>query len=423
MLLSFRLKNFRSFRDEAELLLTPAYRSDDLALKVAGIFGPNASGKSNLIAAITFMSDFVGTSDRESEPGVGVRNLPFRLDRASQAEPSHYTVDLLLDGIRHTYGFSVSSERIIAEWLYIYSGREQVTIFEREGDQYTWGEHIRGTFIETLGTATSSTALFISVTARFGRLQGQEFGDSVTESVFKPFHNVYRWLYQQIRTSRSPRYSRPLRHGISSFSQNDRRFPRIVDLLRFADLGLLDLSYIEPDEDEADKLAGLSTRRKLQFHHRGADGDVVFEALEESDGTIRLLELGTRAITTLDSGGLLLVDEIDASLHPILTARIIELFQDSRINNKSAQLIFSSHDATLLGAIGGHDILQRDEIWFVEKNGDGASKLYSLVEFKPRRVEENRQRRYLSGKYGAIPNAPMALFEKALAARSEDLNA
>jgi hypothetical protein len=422
MLLSFRFKNYRSFRDEAALLLTPAYRSPDSALKVAGIFGANASGKSNLITSLMFMSNFVGTSDRESEPGLGVRNLPFRLNTASETEPSYYTVDLLLDGIRHTYGFSVSSERVHSEWLYVGSGREQSSVFEREEDRYVWGDDFRSTFIEALASATSSTALLISVAARFGRLQGQDPAESLADPLFKPFHDVYSWLYQQVRTSRSPRYSRSLRLGISSFPESDHRFPKIVDLLRFADLGLLNMAYHEPD-DVPDNMPAAQARRNLQFYHRGADGDVVFEAVDESEGTLRLLELGTRAITTLDSGGLLLVDEIDASLHPILTARIIELFREPRVNSRFAQLIFSSHDATLLGSIDGRDILQRDEIWFVEKDDDGASKLYSLVEFKPRREEENRQRRYLSGKYGAIPDAPMVLFENALATRGDEPNA
>lgn len=423
MLLSFRFENYRSFRDEATLLLTPAYRSADSALRIAGVFGANASGKSNLIAALQFMSSFVGTSDRDSEPNLGVRNFPFRLNSSSESAPSHYAVDLLLDGIRHTYGFSVSPNRINAEWLYFYRGDEQIRVFERDDDRYVWGDHIRATFIESLAAATSSTALLISVASRFGRLQGREPNDNLTDPIFKPFHDVYQWLYQQVRTSRSPRHTRPFRYNVSSFPEQDHRFQRIVDLLRFADLGLLDMSWSAPEDDPGENINASPGRRRLQFLHRGVDGDVVFEAFDESDGTLRLLELGTRAITMLESGGLLLVDEIDASLHPILTARIIELFREPRINSSSAQLIFSSHDATLLGSIDGHDILDRDEIWFVEKGDDGASRLYSLVEFKPRKEEENRQRRYLSGKYGAIPNAPMTLFESALATRSDEPDA
>jgi len=121
----------------------------------------------------------------------------------------------------------------------------------------------------------------------------------------------------------------------------------------------------------------------------------------------------------LERGGLVLIDEIDASLHPLLTAELIALFQSKTVNRNGAQLIFTSHDATLLGLLDGDEVLRRDQVWFTQKNPDGTSELFPLSDFKPRKEGENRMRRYLSGNYGAIPDLSMDLFEKALRPQSD----
>ena len=125
------------------------------------------------------------------------------------------------------------------------------------------------------------------------------------------------------------------------------------------------------------------------------------------------------AVPVLERGGLILVDEIDASLHPLLTAKLIALFQSKAVNRSGAQLIFTSHDATLLGLLDGEEVLHRDQVWFTQKRANGSSELFSLSDFRPRREGENRMRRYLNGSYGAIPNLSMHLFEEALNSRSD----
>jgi uncharacterized protein len=217
-----------------------------------------------------------------------------------------------------------------------------------------------------------------------------------------------------------------------------RRRAIVTDLLRAADVGLRDIELRQPatDEDGFPSIADAGssqTRRdrersragnirepELQFLHYGAADDVFLDINDESSGTIRLLELASRAVAAIDQGGLFLVDEIDASLHPLLTAKLVALFQSKSVNHRGSQLIFTSHDATLLGMLDGQDVLRRDEIWFVEKGSDGVSELYPLAEFKPRRQGENRVRRYLNGSYGAIPELSMELFQNALTARGRD---
>ena len=190
------------------------------------------------------------------------------------------------------------------------------------------------------------------------------------------------------------------------------RCTAIAEILRNADVGLLNV-FAEPPDGERLSL----NRGQVHFRHQGAGDDVLFNISEESSGTLRLLELAARAIPVLNSGGLFLVDEIDASLHPLLTATLIQLFQSPEVNTRGGQLVFTSHDATLLGSIDGEDVLNRDQVWFTSKSADGASELFPLAEFKPRRQGENRQKRYLNGSYGAIPELSMHLFELAVTSR------
>jgi hypothetical protein len=207
-------------------------------------------------------------------------------------------------------------------------------------------------------------------------------------------------------------------------------------LLREADVGLLDVTVsspqqlslfpIESDEqivDRGDSVLNVVPSRvrerepQLRFRHRGAAKDVLFDISEESSGTIRLLQSAVEAVPVLEKGGLVLIDEIDASLHPLLTAKLITLFQSPDTNRRGAQLIFTSHDATLLGLLDGEEVLHRDQVWFTQKRVDGSSELFPLSDFKPRKEGENRMRRYLNGNYGAVPDISMDLFEEALTSR------
>ena len=156
-------------------------------------------------------------------------------------------------------------------------------------------------------------------------------------------------------------------------------------------------------------------RRRLQLSHKGSAGDVLFDLDDESTGTQQLLPWAWMLVRCCDGGGTMTVDEIDASLHPMLTAKLIGLFQSPTIKPLRSQLIFTSHDATLLGTLDTEEILHRDEIWFTEKDDEGASSLYPLTDFKPRKEGENRQRRYLNGNYGGVPDLSTYLFERALA--------
>jgi uncharacterized protein len=431
MLLSFRFANHRSFRDEQQLNLMPVYEPGNLdedrelaAVPVAGIFGANASGKSNVISAFQYLSDMVGTSDRESEPGFGPRRQPFRLDPEIAHEPSSYAADFLIRGVRHTYGFILDDDRILEEWLYTYPLKKKRVIFERTGQDFHWGDESSRSSIRKLTDITSHTALFLSVASRFEARRSSEKERDETSTVL---HSTYSRLWQRTAWIGTPRTRPPLLYA-RLFESPERR-AAIVDLLKAADVGLQDV-YTQPPDQLDDALADSTAERKrtrasndrrgrLQFLHRGSVGNVSLGTEDESSGTLRLLELASVALSVLELGDTFLVDEIDASLHPLLTASLIRIFQSPKTNTRGAQLVFTTHDATLLGSIDGEDVLDRDQVWFTSKRDDGSSELFPLAEFKPRREGENRQKRYLNGSYGAIPEISMRLFEQAITGRTD----
>lgn len=423
MLLSFRFANHRSFRDEQQLNLTPIYDGGDAgsgkdaaaAVSVVGIFGANASGKSNVVSALSYVSDMVGLSDRQSEPGVGVRRQPFRLDPAIAAEPSSYAVDLLINGIHCTYGFSVDDARVIEEWLYSYPRQRKRVIFERSRQDFRWGEESGRSGARRLADIVAPTALFLSVAARFDPRSQVEGGHDDTIDLL---HDAFTWLWQRVvrdtpflrARDRDAVYLRWLTDPVLRTS--------VLKLLQSADIGLLNV-VAEPPARAISEGNFAASREAVYFQHAGAADDVLFDATEESSGTLRLLELAARAVRVLNEGGLFLVDEIDASLHPLLTASLVSLFQTPQASSHGAQLVFTTHDATLLGSIDGEDVLRRDQVWFTSKGKDGSSELFPLAEFKPRRQGENRQKRYLNGSYGAIPELSMGLFEQAITSRAD----
>lgn len=433
MLQSFRFANHRSFADEQQLNLTPAYTQPEsrVTVPVVGIFGANASGKSNALDALSSMRRLVLQSDKAVEPGLpsSLTREPFLLDPEIAVSPSRYVVDLSLDGVRHTYGYTIDDERIVEEWLYHYPFKKKRRVFERDGDSFAWGEETRkGSDLERISAITAPAALFVSTAARFA--QAQSGGGH------QPLHDVYKWFMRAITRDRPGlNAGNLLSLGSRWAAETNERRASIIELLKAADVGIVDVLLLEePAHDGLGALVGRdpigaplvepsSPRRSLQFAHRGPSGQVLLGLLDESTGTQQLFELAMDATTVLGLGSTLTIDEIDASLHPMLTAKLIDLFQSPRTNPLGSQLIFTSHDATLLGAFDTEEILARDEIWFTEKAKDGTSTLYPLTDFKPRREGENRQRRYLNGNYGGVPELSWAPFERAVAAReaaSED---
>jgi uncharacterized protein len=419
MLIQFRVENHRSLRDEQrfsmvaarggnaedERLLRPKGLGEALLPAIA-LYGANASGKTNLVNALDFMREAVLNSYRLWKPNGGTPQEPFALS-SKQTEPSLYEVDIMLGDVRYQYGFVISSLRVDEEWLYTWpKGRKQL-LFHRESDDFEFGKHLHGEN-EAIRSLTRPNGLFLSTAAQSNHAQ---------------LIPIYGWfLAAQFELRREPTRTLASEHykilgdlfGInrqmSLFQEDNDAYERdrdgVVRLMQAADVGILDLKA-SPQEKFRQEKRGFRRMQPVEYDffvlHKAQFNRATWFPLDwESSGTITLLGIATRLVKILRKGGFLCIDELEASLHPMLALEILRLFNDQKHNPHGAQLIFTTHDTNLLGNALGEPPLRRDQIWFTEKDEHGATKLYPLTDFHPRK-EENLERGYLQGRYGAIP--------------------
>lgn len=420
MLIEFRIGNFRSIRDEQVLTLEAGRvgEADDVRprhidgiggklLPVAAVYGANASGKSNLLAGLRFMRDAVDTSSRLWAPDGGVPRQAFAW-AGRGAEPSLFEVSILIDTIRYRYGFTCNDDRIVEEWLYVWPKGRRQTWFFREGDELKLGDHLRGDNRQ-IEQVSRSNALFLSTAAQLGHKQlmpiFQWFTSLGTLNVLEairipryPFGFTPRrkstWLFEALGKRAGLLRQASL---FAEDSDSEARFLTFFDLLRAADIGIVDLKMSEDAEYQ-----GWGSRGQVLFRHQGASEDAWLPLEQESGGTKTLFRLGPALVDALFNGSVLLIDELEANLHPLLALWVVRRFNDPQTNPRNAQLIFATHDTNLLGTTAGEPPLRRDQIWLTEKDQEGATCLYPLTDFKPRRAE-NLERGYLQGRYGAIP--------------------
>lgn len=423
MLLRFRTENHRSLRDDAEISLVssdargpvPVHGSwQEFTTRVAGIYGANASGKSNVLNALDFMCRAVVYSATRWGSDATFPHTPYSLNATSPASASTYEVDVVVEGVRHTYGFESRSSGIVSEWLYSYPARRRRTLFERgtgHDPEMRFGRSLPGENA-TISKLLRPDALFLSVAA------------NNNHPVLTQVHEVFRSHFKYVRFTENDRLER-LRL-VRELIKDEEVARQAQALLRFADLGIVGVEIDEEDMpkevrntlervysalrgDEAEDESQLDVqiellRDQISFLHSGEDGDDGAHRLaleDQSAGTVAWLSIGVPALISLRNGDVFLVDEIDSSLHPRLTAALIQLFKDPHINTSGAQLVFTSHDSALLGKMLG-SVLDADEVWFTEKHRDGATELYALREFHTRRGD-NFELRYLQGRYGAVP--------------------
>lgn len=414
VLIRFRVENHRSIRDEQELSLVAspfsehaesvvhADRYDFGLLRTAAIYGANASGKSTLLDALGFMKAAVLGSHRSWEPGGGVPRIPFAFDPAAAESPSMFAVDLLLEGIRYEYGFVVDSSHVLEEWLYAYPKGRRQEWFTRDAardHEFVFSRLLQGEN-RLISSLTRPNSLFLSAAA---------------QNNHPMLSSIYGWFLSQLGIVDEK--TRPLVElAVLQMCIDDSVRLSVQELLASADLGISGVEIIEEDlADFASRLSlppeyvvlhGLRFPRSLraaagvQLRHRAtsASDGITLPFDEESQGTKAMFSLAGLIVTNLQYGGLLLVDELDRSLHPHLALKIVAMFNDPATNPGNAQLVFNTHDTNLLDT----DILRRDQIWFTEKGGDGATRLFPLTDFRARKYE-NLEHGYLQGRYGAVP--------------------
>jgi energy-coupling factor transporter ATP-binding protein EcfA2 len=399
VLLRFRTANHRSLRDEVELSLVSQPRKGESkstgtlpeTVRVAGIYGANASGKSNVLDAMAFLVKAVRNSFSGWSPTGGVPRTPFLLDPASRSVSSIYEVDFVLDGVRHTYGFEVDDQRVLAEWLYSYpTGSRKRTLFERDDKKFRFGRTLAGSN-NVIASLVRPNSLFLSVAAANSH-------QLLTE--------VFRWVDQLGSTMDLSQNVIGRVSAAMAVDSVGKGFP-FDRWIGIADLGV-DGVFFESDgvvsaDDSPEAVVDHFGTGKINFAHVTSGGEPVILPFEdESAGTRVWLALAAHVIPRIVLGEVVLVDEVDSSLHPKLSAALIQMFKDPSINRNGAQLVFTSHDVSLLGNLLDDEILDRDEVWFTEKDRAGATTLFPLTDFQPRRGE-NFERAYLQGRYGAVP--------------------
>jgi AAA15 family ATPase/GTPase len=426
----FRSRNFRSLKEEQELSLVASSLKDspeavthveglDLGLvRVAAIYGANASGKSNVIKALAYMSSAVQNSQRQWAPEGPIPREPFLLDPQAKLDPSSFEVDLLLDGVRFHYGFTLNDREILKEWLDAYpTGSKPVRKqmwFKREARTFTFGKKLVGdnSAIERL---TRPNSLFLSAAA---------------QNNHETLLPVYKWFAERFGYVHRERGPAIYNTAVMCMDAGFKSW--VSQALRSADMGIVELLVREENLPVASPAPGLSKKQKVlaeefsramrrfaekvkqqlsdelslpekmltvSLIHKGSSRVAVPFGLEnESDGTVAFYGLLGPLVHFVSSGGTLCVDELDASLHPLLALGILNYFRNPKLNPRGAQIIFTTHDTNILDRAS----LRRDQIWFTEKDAEGGTHLYPLTDFKPRK-NENLERGYLQGRYGAVP--------------------
>ncbi|MEU9889693.1 ATP-binding protein [Sphaerisporangium sp. NPDC051011] len=431
MLLAFRTANHRSLREPQTLDLRSVYQRDRQCVNIVALYGANASGKSNVLDALRFMLDAVTSQTRDWRPDEGVPRRPFLLDSEATNEPSSFAVDLLIDDVRYTYGFSVDDHAVLEEWLFSYPHKKRRTLFERHGTDYRFGNSLRGTRVPLLRDITPENMLLLSSVQRIGSTELSKVAGWFREKLW--FADDDNSDYRRVMT-------RELLDGPEKTS-------RAIELLRVADLGITDVQIHVKGSQNADKAARFALQlgssppieleiksgqevdvlsnlfavaaQSMKFTHIGKTGaNLSFR--DESRGTKTWFDLVGITVAALRNGWVLVIDELDTSLHPLLIRQLVKLFQDRTTNPLGAQLIFTTHDASLLSRIQGEETLRRDEIWFAEKDSQtGESTIYPLTDFQPREGL-NWEKRYLGGALGAVPFVTEEAFTHALSDGSDD---
>jgi uncharacterized protein len=416
MLIEFSVGNYRSFKEKVTFSMVAAnlvsqdknldsnnvFAVDgELSLvKSAAIYGANASGKSNLAKALQFMKWFMVNSSKETQSTERIGVERFRLSTETDDQPSFFEIVFLLDGQQHRYGFTVNQERVLSEWLYYVPKARETKLFDRQNDDFNITKIFKA---DGIGERTRDNALFLSVSAQFN---------------VKKSEAILQWLTHQFHLISGLNDERLLKNTINSLVKENNN--EIINLLGKLDLGIdgiqikqlrigsVDfgdipeiLSYaLKKDFLSEDSTIDNILTMHQKFNESGEPVSLEEFILEreESDGTQKIFALASLLIDTLKNGAILVIDEFEARLHPLMSRAIVEIFNSNKSNPRNSQLIFMTHDTNLLNK----EIFRRDQIWFTEKDRYGATTLYSLAEYNVRN-DASYGSDYIKGKYGAIP--------------------
>lgn len=429
MLLAFRATNVRSFRDPLEFSLEATamaeqgvprsipWRQDGShplrVLPAAAVFGANASGKTNFLRAMADMRRLVLNSFRSGDRSSPIDRHPFRLDPDCENEPSSYGIELILDGVKHEYGFVLDDARVISEYAVRYPRGAARTIFRREGMDVNAGDEYRAKG-RAIGEILRPNSLYLSAAA------------AADHPGLLPLHE---WFTSNLTFCEASGRQARWAYAAKLLADADRR-DEVLSMLHAADLGITDARVRRPEPEVVERVQRMlkilqkemdlpdipsPEAEDLPFlgmllSHRGTNGSVELESIHESLGTLVWLGLVGPVLDSLTTGSVVLVDELESSLHPALVVQLVRTFQNPASNPHGAQMVFNSFEIGLLGNSVEERVLGRDQVWFTEKLHDGRTRLYPLTDLNPRKAEAIG-RRYLAGRYGATPIVSDAEFD------------
>jgi AAA15 family ATPase/GTPase len=418
MFLQFSVNNFRSIKDTVTFSMNASSSpegkhrfkiSNHILLNSAVIYGANASGKSNLLKAMAFMRNLVLNTSDITQPTDELPHEPFILNTETEQASSYFEIILFLKDSKYRYGFEVDSNTIYSEWLYKEKKHQETCLFDRDTEK---NNHYinKKKFTEGIDLTATNNQLFI--------WQCLKNNGAISQKITEWFKNFN--LIDGLENE-------PYFHVALKRIENTSSKSKLLKLVKAAGLGIEDIVIEEQDitQDFIDN-APFSDEIKQEIIHEGnltsielkvqykkfdaenkPIGTVLFDLNEnESEGIKKFFALSAPVLDTLEQGKVLLVDQLDASLHPLLIECFINLFNNKKYNKYHAQLIFTAHNTNLLSV---PKLFERDQIWFTEKDQYGSTELYSLLEFKKNdsnkdiKTADNLESYYLQGRYGAVP--------------------
>lgn len=425
MLIEFRFKNYRSFRDEAVLSMEAiglgSFKNSLIQcnnmklLPGVAIYGKNGGGKSNVIRAFWLGVQFIRNAQRMQHEKSTVPVVPFALNDYSVNEPTEFEFDYIIDGVKCWYSFAATKEKIVKESLYHAPKGQKAQVFVRNGQDFSFTEDKAKR--KLISETVAENQLFFSVACTMNDAVCVNAMRWFREDIFfsRDYTDIPRQLLEYYDDSNMLKaisdYAKTADFGIEEMQfevenkeiRNDIEFPDdISEGMRVALTSFI-RALSETSNNSESKLKMSQVKAKSKHKGINAEGESELYSLEledESDGTRKLMSIAPAIEAVLNKGGILLVDELERELHPMLVNYIVAKFQSKKSNPNSAQIIFTTHNTELMNL----EIMRKDQIYFADKSRtDGSSELYSVTDFSTK-TADNIRKGYLVGKYGATPN-------------------